>query len=266
MGPHVHDPTHPPSHTTPVLTLQCLVWCAHRWPCALLPTPPPIRRRPPPPAPCPPPPAPLGVKTNGSKHFIVIDGSMATLIRPSLYDAYQVKAGSSSGGNSRRQRPMPAAGRFGTGGLGAGDAAAPCRTSLASAWHVPLSPLTRLAPSQLLRCSVPTTPLTPLLSPTSEQPAPALPALPAPLLCPRPPRPPPPSSAQHIELTAPSSAPHQEFDIVGPICESADFLGKARDLPTPSEWGGRGGPGLGPGAGMLGLLGQVCVRDRRLNR
>ncbi len=30
-----------------------------------------------------------GVKTNGSKNFIVIDGSMATLIRPSLYGAYQ---------------------------------------------------------------------------------------------------------------------------------------------------------------------------------
>jgi diaminopimelate decarboxylase len=32
---------------------------------------------------------PSGVKTNGSKHFIVVDGSMASLIRPSLYDAYQ---------------------------------------------------------------------------------------------------------------------------------------------------------------------------------
>lgn len=31
-----------------------------------------------------------GVKTNGSKNFVVIDGSMAELIRPSLYDAYQV--------------------------------------------------------------------------------------------------------------------------------------------------------------------------------
>lgn len=69
-----------------------------------------------------------GVKTNGSKNFIVVDGSMSTLIRPSLYDAYQ-----------------------------------------------------------------------------------------------------------HIELTAPSSAPQQVFDIVGPVCESADFLGKDRKLPTPSE-------------------------------
>lgn len=30
-----------------------------------------------------------GVKTNGNRNFIVVDGSMATLIRPSLYDAYQ---------------------------------------------------------------------------------------------------------------------------------------------------------------------------------
>ncbi|PON80800.1 Ornithine/DAP/Arg decarboxylase [Parasponia andersonii] len=31
-----------------------------------------------------------GVKTNGTKNFVVIDGSMAELIRPSLYDAYQL--------------------------------------------------------------------------------------------------------------------------------------------------------------------------------
>jgi diaminopimelate decarboxylase len=68
------------------------------------------------------------VKTNGNKNFIVIDGSMSTLIRPSLYDAYQ-----------------------------------------------------------------------------------------------------------HIELTAPCSGPQQVFDIVGPVCESADFLGKERTLATPSE-------------------------------
>lgn len=32
----------------------------------------------------------IGVKSNGAKNFIVIDGSMAELIRPSLYGAYQV--------------------------------------------------------------------------------------------------------------------------------------------------------------------------------
>lgn len=29
-----------------------------------------------------------GTKTNGNKNFIVVDGSMSALIRPSLYDAY----------------------------------------------------------------------------------------------------------------------------------------------------------------------------------
>jgi diaminopimelate decarboxylase len=28
------------------------------------------------------------------------------------------------------------------------------------------------------------------------------------------------------------------FDIVGPVCESADFLGKERPLPTPSAGAG----------------------------
>lgn len=73
----------------------------------------------------------IGVKTNGSKNFIVTDGSMAELIRPSLYDAYQ-----------------------------------------------------------------------------------------------------------HISLIEPGGE-EQTFDIVGPVCESADFLGKDRVLPTPS-----GGSGL----------------------
>lgn len=69
----------------------------------------------------------IGVKTNGNKNFIVIDGSMSTLIRPSLYGAYQ-----------------------------------------------------------------------------------------------------------HIQLTAPCADELKTFDIVGPVCESGDFLGKDRDLPSPS--------------------------------
>lgn len=69
----------------------------------------------------------IGVKTNGTKRFIVVDGSMAELIRPSLYDAYQF-----------------------------------------------------------------------------------------------------------ISLTEPGGA-EDEFDVVGPVCESADFLGKARKLPLPAE-------------------------------
>ncbi|MQL89185.1 hypothetical protein Taro_021766 [Colocasia esculenta] len=74
-----------------------------------------------------------GVKTNGTKNFIVIDGSMAELIRPSLYGAYQ-----------------------------------------------------------------------------------------------------------HIELVSPPlpTAETSTFDVVGPVCESADFLGKDRELPTPAKGAG----------------------------
>jgi diaminopimelate decarboxylase len=72
-----------------------------------------------------------GVKTNGNKNFIVVDGSMSALIRPSLYDTYQ-----------------------------------------------------------------------------------------------------------HIELTAPGSGKEQTFDVVGPVCESADFLGKDRQLSTPQAGDG----------------------------
>ncbi|KAL6007150.1 Diaminopimelate decarboxylase 2, chloroplastic [Asimina triloba] len=74
-----------------------------------------------------------GVKTNGTKNFIVVDGSMAELIRPSLYGAYQ-----------------------------------------------------------------------------------------------------------HIELVSPPKpgAEVSTFDVVGPVCESADFLGKDRELPTPDQGAG----------------------------
>lgn len=45
---------------------------------------------------------------------------------------------------------------------------------------------------------------------------------------------------QHIELVAPPSGDAKvcTFDVVGPVCESADFLGKERELPTPSEGAG----------------------------
>ena len=72
----------------------------------------------------------IGVKTNGNKHFIVTDGSMSELIRPSLYDTYQ-----------------------------------------------------------------------------------------------------------HIEFIEPVNGKPEMYDVVGPVCESADFLGKARSLPTPHEGG-----------------------------
>ena len=70
----------------------------------------------------------IGVKSNGTKNFIVVDGSMSELIRPSLYQTYQ-----------------------------------------------------------------------------------------------------------HIELAEPCNGEEKLFDVVGPVCESADFLGKDRKLNTPSE-------------------------------
>ncbi|KAF9611584.1 hypothetical protein IFM89_033588 [Coptis chinensis] len=41
----------------------------------------------------------------------------------------------------------------------------------------------------------------------------------------------------HIELISPSmpDAEVSTFDVVGPVCESADFLGKDRELPTPGK-------------------------------
>lgn len=42
---------------------------------------------------------------------------------------------------------------------------------------------------------------------------------------------------QHIELVSPAplDAEVETFDVVGPVCESADFLGKERKLPTPAK-------------------------------
>ena len=72
-----------------------------------------------------------GTKTNGNKNFIVVDGSMSELIRPSLYDAYQ-----------------------------------------------------------------------------------------------------------KIDLTGPAKGAAAVYDVVGPVCESADFLGKDRTLGTPAQGDG----------------------------
>ncbi|KAF4361890.1 hypothetical protein G4B88_009262 [Cannabis sativa] len=45
---------------------------------------------------------------------------------------------------------------------------------------------------------------------------------------------------QHIELVSPTppAAEVSTFDVVGPVCESADFLGKERELPTPAQGAG----------------------------
>jgi diaminopimelate decarboxylase len=42
----------------------------------------------------------------------------------------------------------------------------------------------------------------------------------------------------HIGFSEPVDGEPQIFDVVGPVCESADFLGKARALPTPHEGAG----------------------------
>ena len=39
----------------------------------------------------------------------------------------------------------------------------------------------------------------------------------------------------YITLTEPGVNEGKSFDVVGPVCESADFLGKDRNLPTPAE-------------------------------
>jgi diaminopimelate decarboxylase len=44
--------------------------------------------------------------------------------------------------------------------------------------------------------------------------------------------------AYHLCIKHAAVAVLQVFDIVGPVCESADFLGKERELNTPSEWSG----------------------------
>ena len=44
------------------------------------------------------------------------------------------------------------------------------------------------------------------------------------------------SAYHHIEIAdAKPGAEVAEFDVVGPVCESGDFLGKARSLPEPCE-------------------------------
>eukprot|EP00731_Ephydatia_muelleri_P029880 Em0021g403a len=42
----------------------------------------------------------------------------------------------------------------------------------------------------------------------------------------------------HITLIEPGASEGKSFDVVGPVCESADFLGKDRKLSTPAELSG----------------------------
>ncbi|KAK9942552.1 hypothetical protein M0R45_008210 [Rubus argutus] len=76
-----------------------------------------------------------GVKTNGTKNFIVIDGSMAELIRPSLYDAYQHIELVSPAPRKGRELPTPQKGA----GLVVHDAGAYCM-SMASTYNLKMRP------------------------------------------------------------------------------------------------------------------------------
>jgi len=42
---------------------------------------------------------------------------------------------------------------------------------------------------------------------------------------------------QHIELVSPpaAGAKRATFDVVGPVCESSDFLGKDREMAMPEQ-------------------------------
>lgn len=96
----------------------------------------------------------IGVKTNGSKNFIVVDGSMAELIRVSLYNTYQFIALTEPGGavdkfdvvgpvcesadflGKDRMLPKPAEGA----GLAVMDAGAYCM-SMASNYNLKVKPV-----------------------------------------------------------------------------------------------------------------------------
>ncbi|KAF8410563.1 hypothetical protein HHK36_003094 [Tetracentron sinense] len=131
-----------------------------------------------------------GVKTNGTKNFIVIDGSMAELIRPSLYDAYQFLHADDYNLNVQEfEFPL--------------RSAVIARPSIQ--W------------SDLVLEEADYSPL--FLGSFNEHVG---------LL------------VQHIELISPPppNAEISTFDVVGPVCESADFLGKDRELSTPAKGAG----------------------------
>ncbi|KAK4382277.1 Diaminopimelate decarboxylase 1, chloroplastic [Sesamum angolense] len=69
----------------------------------------------------------------------------------------------------------------------------------------------------------------------------------------------------HIELVSPPppDAETSTFDVVGPVCESADFLGKDRELPTPTK-----GAGLvvhDAGAYCMSMASTYNLKMRHLN-
>jgi diaminopimelate decarboxylase len=123
-----------------------------------------------------------GTKTNGTKNFIVIDGSMSAMIRPSLYDAYQ-----------HIELTKPTDGPVQTYDI-VGERLEPRETD--AVIHVCTSAVVDQAGKA----------------------CPAMHALP------------PTSAAWPLRLTGDRAA--------GPVCESADFLGKERELPEPAAGDG----------------------------
>ncbi|KAE9447297.1 hypothetical protein C3L33_20811, partial [Rhododendron williamsianum] len=142
-----------------------------------------------------------GVKTNGTKNFIVIDGSMSELIRPSLYGAYQVMVlflltSMMKAFRIEMQRKRKTKGSW----WGFIDFDLSCYLFINPMLH-PISVTMSLA-SSLIAC------YTYL------------------------------SAAYRAVAPSPPDAEISTFDVVGPVCESADFLGKDRELPTPNRGAG----------------------------
>jgi diaminopimelate decarboxylase len=137
------------------------------------------------------------VKTNGNKHFIVVDGSMASLIRPSLYDAYQhIEL---TGPSSAEKQVRPAGGSAGREDTAHSTC---CWRLCFNRLVLQQSHVGALTPGAAANACL-------ALLYMSE-------------------------AVAEVGATA-ASRLLQVFDIVGPVCESADFLGKERELNTPSE-------------------------------
>ena len=126
-----------------------------------------------------------GTKTNGTKNFVVVDGSMSALIRPSLYDAYQHIELTAPGATPlSHSLPWP---------------------SKTIALHCEcMTLLTRVGGVAVLALGW------------------TLQVV---------------SAWLRLNLAA-GKGPVDTFDVVGPVCESADFLGKERSLPTPAAGDG----------------------------
>lgn len=165
-----------------------------------------------------------GTKTNGTKNFVVIDGSMSALIRPSLYDAYQHIELTAPGRESLASRSLAAK----EGGktlhcvsLLASDIRTGSRRRHTKWTEACPAPLTGTQETPWKACFV-------LAHKTTIH---ANHDLCGKTVTPR------LNGFAKVKLCA-GTATVETFDVVGPVCESADFLGKERSLPTPSAGDG----------------------------